>query len=119
MLYLQLLDTSLMGGALARRHGGEQRWLPCMQRTVVNMAEIESEPVTMAEGSTSEEEESDHSSSYLSLHCSSSPFEGDGSASGADPGFPNRGFYLFKYARKFRSHAHFVETTPIFVCIRQ
>ena len=44
------------------------------------MAEIESEPVTMAEGSTSEEEESDHSSSYLSLHCSS-PFEGDGSAS--------------------------------------
>ena len=72
---------------------GEQRWLPCMQRTVVNMAEIESEPVTMAEGSTaegstSEEEESDHSSSYLSLHCSSSPFEGDGSASdvGTDDG---------------------------------
>ena len=45
------------------------------------MAEIESEPVTMAEGSTSEEEEFNHSSSCLSLHCQSSPFEGDSSAS--------------------------------------
>ena len=79
MLYLQLLDTSLMGGALAWRHGGNSAG--CHACNEQNMAEIESEPVTMAEGSTSEEEESDHSSSYLSLHCSSSPFEGDGSAS--------------------------------------
>ena len=45
------------------------------------MAEIESEPVTSAKGSTSEEEESNHSSSCLNLHCQSSPFEGDSSAS--------------------------------------
>ena len=40
---------------------------------------------------------------------------------GADPGFPIRGFYLFKCARSARekiwSYAHFVETTPIFVRI--
>ena len=34
-----------------------------------DMAEIESEAVTMAEGSTSEEEEFNHSSSCVSLHC--------------------------------------------------
>ena len=35
---------------------------------------------------------------------------------GADPGFPIGGFYLFQCARKFWSHAHFVETTPI-LCV--
>ena len=40
---------------------------------------MDKEPLPSSEESTSEEDDSSHSSSCLSLHYSSSPFEGDGS----------------------------------------
>ena len=48
-----------------------------LAKIVSDMAE---EPEPLSEQSMSEEDDSSHSSSCLSLHYSSSPFEGDGSS---------------------------------------
>lgn len=49
-------------------------------KIVADMAEMERGPVPSSEESTFEEDDSSQSSSCLSLHYSSSPFEGDGSS---------------------------------------
>lgn len=48
------------------------------------MAEMVEEPVLSSEDSESEEDDFSHSSSCLSLHYSSSPFEGDDSSADQD-----------------------------------